>query len=260
MNYCFPFGQELKTVKQEDIKPKKIFVLGKYASAVHAKWFSKDNEIKSQALAVSSEPYIFWRGENADQIISEIHIPKEAGFLLSADKRFNGPSGRALDEHYLLPLGYNREDAWLCDLVPYSCQNYKQKYSLEQSYNQLIKDNILPKYQMPKVPNGISDERRKEILSELFTSKAEKIILLGDDPIKWFLNHISDCKMRSLRDFGDSLTSYGNEIEVKIAGNYFTVLPLVHPRQFAKLGTYIEKWYNLHLNWKIQAGKSDILH
>lgn len=37
MTYYFPFGQELRPLVQEDTPPKKIFVLGVYASAVHAK-------------------------------------------------------------------------------------------------------------------------------------------------------------------------------------------------------------------------------
>lgn len=38
MKYHFPFGEELKPVLQQDRTPKKVFVLGVYASAVHARW------------------------------------------------------------------------------------------------------------------------------------------------------------------------------------------------------------------------------
>ena len=37
----YPFGEELKQVVQQDRTPKKVFVLGVYASAVHAKWKNK---------------------------------------------------------------------------------------------------------------------------------------------------------------------------------------------------------------------------
>ena len=37
----FPFGQELKKVEQKDRSPKQAFVLGVYASAVHARWIDK---------------------------------------------------------------------------------------------------------------------------------------------------------------------------------------------------------------------------
>ena len=38
MAYLFPFGQKLHPLVQEDRTPKKVFVLGVYASAVHARW------------------------------------------------------------------------------------------------------------------------------------------------------------------------------------------------------------------------------
>ena len=44
MPYYFPFGQELHPLVQEDQSPKKVFVLGVYASAVHARW-KKDGQI-----------------------------------------------------------------------------------------------------------------------------------------------------------------------------------------------------------------------
>ena len=38
MTYLFPFGETVKRLVQEDRTPKKVFVLGVYASAVHARW------------------------------------------------------------------------------------------------------------------------------------------------------------------------------------------------------------------------------
>ena len=53
-----------------NINAKKVFVLGVYASAVHARW-KKDGKVICQALAVASEPRIFWDGnpEEAKRII-----------------------------------------------------------------------------------------------------------------------------------------------------------------------------------------------
>jgi hypothetical protein len=36
----FPFGQLVQDVVQTDRTPKKVFVLGVYASAVHARWMN----------------------------------------------------------------------------------------------------------------------------------------------------------------------------------------------------------------------------
>ncbi|MBE6595297.1 MAG: hypothetical protein E7644_05810, partial [Ruminococcaceae bacterium] len=87
MPYYFPFGQELHPLVQEDKSPKKVFVLGVYASAVHARW-KKDGQAVCQALAVASEPRIFWDGneDEARAIIGQINIPKELGYLEPAGK------------------------------------------------------------------------------------------------------------------------------------------------------------------------------
>jgi hypothetical protein len=57
----FPFGQPVLEVVQTDRTPKSVFVLGVYASAVHARWVSTSEKTVVNALAVVSEPYIFWR-------------------------------------------------------------------------------------------------------------------------------------------------------------------------------------------------------
>lgn len=107
--YNFPFGSPLLKVQQTEKTPKKAFVLGVYASAVHAKWIDKNGKQKVTALAVASEPCIFWNGEDAAKIIALIEIPEELGKLeIPTNKDFNGPSGRALDKLYLEPLGLKR--------------------------------------------------------------------------------------------------------------------------------------------------------
>src|SRR5690554_7365256 len=94
----FPFGKPLYKVEQTDRQHKDIFVLGVYSSAVHAKWLDNNNHVVVQALAVASEPYIFWHGDGAEDIIADIDIPKELGRLVPANLNLNGPSGKALDE------------------------------------------------------------------------------------------------------------------------------------------------------------------
>ena len=85
--YYFPFGQELKKVEQEERSTKKAFVLGVYASAVHARWIDQNGKQKVTALAVASEPDIFWTGENAEKIISGINIKKLSNNPVSITKK-----------------------------------------------------------------------------------------------------------------------------------------------------------------------------
>ena len=97
MKYYFPFGETVKPLVQEDRTPKKVFVLGVYASAVHARWMD-GTSIKCHALAVASEPRIFWDGnpKEAAEIIGRIKIPQEMGTLEPADEKFVRMHGSAI--------------------------------------------------------------------------------------------------------------------------------------------------------------------
>lgn len=243
----FPFGQVLKEVVQTDTSSKEIFILGVYASAVHAKWIDPNGRIVIKALAVASEPCIFWNGDidEAKQIISKINIPAKVGKLILADSTFNGPSGRSLDENYLTPFHLTRKDAWLCDLVPHSCINNKQDSALKREYDSLIKVFGLSNYSIPEVPDTLATPARiDEIVNELKKSKANIIILLGDQPIKYFLTKFTK-DYKKLSDF----TEYGKPVSISIDNKPYKVYALAHPRQTSKLGLSSKKWFDLHQAW-----------
>jgi len=247
--YYFPFGQKLRKVEQEDKNPKDAFVLGVYASAVHATWIDEKGKQLIPALAVASEPEIFWRGENAEEIIKFITIPEKLGKLIPArNKNLNGPSAKALDDLYLTPLGLNRQNTWLCDLLPESRMNMKQKNAIEKHYNKFVSLNRVPPVTIPVFDKKElnSESRRKEIYKELKASKANTIILLGDEPIKYFLK---SKEFKKLSDFGDTDEEYGQEHEIEIEGNAFTVIPLCHPRNAGKFGAHSPKWHDRHMKW-----------
>jgi len=249
----FPFGQRVKTLSQQDRSPKKVFVLGVYASAVHARWIAPKGRKGISALAVASEPCIFWTGKGAEDIIRGIPVPSGVGKLVAAQDSMNGPSGRSLDEHFLAPLlgsTHNvRNEVWLCDLVPHSCMNPRQEKAIKDHYAPLVREFRLQEVTLPSVPKKLCDDaRRQEILDELIESKAEILMLLGDEPISSFLNRYAP-RWKRLSDFGRTPNTYGRQHPVAIAGRTYQVLPLVHPRQAAKLGTYSPEWHALHRGW-----------
>ena len=247
--WTFPFGQPVKAVVQTDRNPKKVFVLGVYSSAVHAIWIAKNGKKLVNALAVASEPSIFWRGEEAERVISQISVPSELGKLFPANRQFNGPSGLALDELILNPLGIDRGDAWLCDLVPHSCMNERQEKAIQRAYMPIADQYRLAKPTLPPVPKFLADDvRRHEILEEIKESCASTLILLGDEPITWFFRHF-DPRWKKLADFGESESLYGRLHFLTLAGKEMAVLPLAHPRQVAKLGRFSQKWYHQHQLW-----------
>ena len=148
----FPFGMPITPVRQVDTGPKRVFVLGVYASAVHARWVAEDGRTLINALAVASEPEIFWRGDGADALVARIPVPPGAGRLVAASRTLNGPSGVTLDSMFLEPLGITRQDAWLCDLLPGSRCNPQQRAAIEREYDPRRKTLGLPAYNFPAVP------------------------------------------------------------------------------------------------------------
>ena len=250
-NYQYPFGQTVKALVQQDRTPKKVFVLGVYASAVHARW-KKDGKTVCTALAVASEPRIFWDGnlEEAKEIISKISIPEEVGTLEPAGRHLNGPSAKVLDEHILGTLGYYRKDAWLCDLLPETRLNSSQEKVITERYNPLIEQYGLNKVTIPERPSVFCDAQRcQEILSELKESQANLLILLGDIPIAQFLNVVADVPYTSLQEYVN-LYGYGTATDVTIDSRKVKVFPLAHPRQIGALGAHSEKWNRLHQEWE----------
>lgn len=256
MSYQYPFGQTVKPLVQQDRTPKKVFVLGVYASAVHARW-KKDGKTVCTALAVASEPRIFWDGniEEAKEIISKISIPEEVGTLEPAGSHLNGPSAKVLDEHILGTLGYTRKDAWLCDLLPETRLNSGQVKAITKHYNPRIEHYGLNEVTIPERPSVFCDAQRcQEILAELKESQAELLVLLGDIPIAQFLNTVADVPYHSLQEYVD-LYGYGTATDAVIDGRTIKVLPLAHPRQIGALGAHSEKWNKLHQEWESNLNK-----
>lgn len=241
----FPFGQPVQRIAQQDRSPKKVFVLGVYASAVHARWIGPDGKKVVTALAVASEPCIFWTGDSteAESIISRIPIDGALGKLRPAADMYNGPSGRNLDDLFLTPLGYNRDEAWLCDLVPYSCLNPRQRLAIDTA----SKEFTFPQPTMNGVPDSFADDvRRNEILAELLESKAKLLVLLGDQPIRHFLKPLDkEHSWTWLRD----IKPYGQRHRVRLGAWEGEVLPLCHPRQAGREGKSSEKWAKEHEEW-----------
>ena len=253
----FPFGQPIRTVRQLKRGSKRIFVLGVYASAVHAKWIGADRKTRVKALGVASEPEIFWNGDGAADLIKQVKIPEEAGCLVPTDLDLNGPSGRALDERYLKPLGVTRADVWLCDLVPHSCMNAGQSNAIEREYCPLMGKLDLPAVKWPTLPKKLTGQQRiDEIAEEVSEASPEILVTLGDDPLCWFTKHFGT--ESGLASYGESSDAYGHLHEATIAGCQLHLLPLVHPRQAAKLGKYSPKWFKLHEDW-IMGSASDLI-
>jgi len=246
----FPFGSPLLTLKQVPLKNAKVFVLGVYASAVHARWLNPDGSTRVTALAVASEPYMFWRGENEEELIASIHVPTEAGRLVQPSAGMNGPSGAALDRLYLEPLGLTRDDAWLCDLLPQSRMNASQAKAVRERYTPLAEKLGLPAATIPPVPHRFADKNRvEEIVEEFLSSGAETLITLGDVPLREFVAPLGLFNSPSIMGFGTKPGEYGRRHHFTLREKQFDLLPLVHPRQAARLGAHSPRLASVHERW-----------
>ena len=226
-------------------------MLGVYASAVHARW-KQGSKIVCQALAVASEPRIFWDGneDEARAIIGRIAMPAELGHLEPAGKQLNGPSAKVLEENILAPLGFTRQEAWLCDLLPETRINPSQAKALKEKYEPIRQQYGLNPVTIPKRPSRFCDDTRsREITAEILDSEAPLLVLLGDIPIKEYLNRATEVPYKSLQDYVN-LYGYGTPTPVTIGGREIRVLPLAHPRQIGALGAHSEKWNLMHRQWE----------
>ena len=246
----FPFGIPVEPVVQKDRTPKKIFVLGVYSSAVNARWLTPEGKTYMMAVAIANEPEIYWRGSPVyvDKIISSLNVPEEIGSLVPAHKNLNGASGRALDYNLLNPLGLNRTQTWLCDMIPYALANKSQRKAIRRY------KNFANQYNLP-IPGLIPDtiksklinrQRIEEIATEIKESKAELLITLGDLPLHHFLRHFNE-EVKSLSSF----EKYGQIQNIKVDDKEMLLLPVVHPRQAGKKGKYSKRWYGMHNWWVI---------
>lgn len=255
----FPFGAPLRKLTQQPPQPgarqKKVFVLGKYASAVHARIG------KCPALAVASEPSIFWRGENAISYVPRVQEP--VGPLIPSGLHHNGPSGAALDKHYLTPIRSDRvnrrpltrDDVWLCDLVPHALLNDGQVLAIERHYEPLrlgYPDLELPRVTLPTVRDWdkyCNARRLEQIEFELLKSECDYVITLGEHALKSLLwrNDRRHFPHHKLSQHCATVATYGTWCDFDFRGKSMKALPLAHMR--VTVLHKIEKWAAVHAKW-----------
>jgi hypothetical protein len=250
----FPFGEPNRKVVQKDRTPKKAFVLGIYASAVHCIWKAADHHILVRAMAVASEPELFWTGNpyEAKEILRSIKVPEEAGYVRYPGRLLNGPVGRSLDIDILRPLNLPRKEIWLCYLVPYHLSNKGQRKALRK-YQRFKQPYNLPDaeiYPTNKKQEFLNEERIEEIIKEIDESASEYIITLGDEPLLHFIR-LFNPEILKLNGFKE----YGQLYNIKIRDKEYRLLPLIHPKQAGKIGSHTERWLSKHNRWVNEKAK-----
>lgn len=247
--FRFPFGETLENTPPQRTSNAKAFVLGVYASAVHARWIGPDGKEACKALAVSTEPCSFWDGNGGEKIISRIDrtVPREMGSLALPAGKFNGPSGETLREKYLAPLDLTPDKCWITDLHDryfLSRDNAKAvaKYEmLRHKAGSKTAPASLPTRPKRVVP---TEERLARLRDEFHQSGAPLVITLGNEPLRPLLG-ASARKLSNER--------YGEPAEFEVFGRRVVVLRLCHPRQAGALGFSSRAWTDTHAAWMKRA-------
>lgn len=249
----FPFGEAVERLSQKDRTPKKYFVIGSYASAVHTAWYDLNEKVITKSLAVANEPEILWTGNSfeAMTIINRLNCPPEAGSLCDPGKWMNGGVGRLFNMDILKPLNIFRSDVWLALLIPFTIANKGQRKAMNR-YNRICEQFKLPpaKLHPSNIKSELIDEERiSELLKELEECKPDVIITLGDLPLHHFIRRFDETKFNLT-----AFKYYGSLHEVEINSRHYKLLPLYHPKAGENLGSYTEKWMKVHKDWiKYQA-------
>lgn len=134
-------------------------------------------------------------------------------------------------------------------MVPHACLNLNQRRLVENIYNPFIQSHGLPPVTVPSVPALLATaQRRRDVLAEIHAANPQIVVLLGDEPIEWFLSAFSN-KWKKLASFGTNNHDYARLHPVTLGHKTYNILPLVHPRHAAGVGTHSTRWRKLHTAW-----------
>lgn len=244
--WTFPFGAPLLPARAASRGRARVFVVGVYSSAVHARWLAPDGKkVLCRALAVAPEPYAFWDGSGVERLVAAIQrsVPESVGRLEPADADFNGPSGRALDEQYLRPLGLARSDCWVTDIHDLYYLSPGNRAALAKHYEPLVRSKRVPRVALPLRPSSVSPSKEQlaRLEKEFKRAAPDWVITLGNEPLR--------------PTFGTGIPrlstgDYGRPFEAEVFGRRLRGLALCHPRQAARLGPSSRAWFEAHQRWQ----------
>ena len=133
--------------------------------------------------------------------------------------------------------------------------NSGQEKAISKHYRPLVAEMGSPPVNWPTVPARPADDARKaEVATELRESKAEIVITLGDQPLQWFMSKYGS--HTRLREYGNNPDAYRQLHPIETEGRSRLLLPLVHPRQAARLGGHNKIWADLHTTWVIDKART----
>lgn len=254
LSHVFPFGRPVRPCPPSASKPKKVFVLGAYPSALHVSWTPPAGSglKRIQAIAVDNEPEPFWNGRDqaarVDAWKSSVGFRPEWGTVSLAGK-LNGSSGEWVDQNVFGALGVARADCWVTDcLDTYRCsEGLSQR--LENTYALAVEKLGLPSADLEVHPSEaqIVEEavrlHRDRLMGELAACRPDIVVTLGNAALRVARELVEGLELRAL--VADA-ASYGRVHVAGAQGRPLKVLPLAHPAAPAP-------YQALHTAWAANA-------
>jgi uracil-DNA glycosylase len=208
-------------------------------------------------MAVDNEPEIFWDGQNEESFVDAwkraVNFSRGWGDIAPVG-RFNGSSGKWVNDNVFSPLKKSRQDTWLTDcLDTYRCSKGLAK-RLEDTYKPLAErfgwtsSVISPHPDEDAIVAEALDTHRDRLISELAAAMPETVVTLGNAALRVFRALALNASEELPIDLS-KLTKYGNRFKVRLGENrYAEWLPLAHPAS-------PPKYQRAHKGWIKTFGK-----
>jgi uracil-DNA glycosylase len=170
----FPFGAPVRPCGVDlPTGAKAVLILGAYPSAFHVRWVPPEPWKPITALPVDNEPTPFWDGDasDAERLFKDWKAEHfRDGWGSVSPAQLNGSSGAKLEELWLAPLGYSRDDAAIVDCLPLSRASVGVRKRQSDTYDPFARQAGAPTATLQEHPS------ESEIVREALSSQAERLI------------------------------------------------------------------------------------
>ena len=197
-------------------------------------------------MPIDDEPTPFWDGDGeAEYVAAWARKVFRAGWG-KVEPAGNGTTGRALDEHYLRPLGIAREQTWITDCVDTYCISEAGRRAIDARFKPFAAAHGLPQTELlaHRSDRTIVEEAIADHLSrlrrELRRASPSVVMTLGSAAARVFAAVVDVPDPGGLRVDG-----YGARRAFTLAGKSLDWYPLVHPRARRQ----IAHWTSAHELW-----------
>ena len=272
-DYRYPFGRPLRAVHPAASGTRRIFVLGAYPSALHVHWTPPAHLglAPVQALAVDDEPEPFWNGAAEQEQVAawEQRVDAQPGWgALTGARRFNGSSGRHLDQQYLAPLGVQREQVWITDTVNTYFVSEAGANAIATRYGPAAAALGLPVAQLPERPTAeeliirAAKDHADRLHAELEEAAPEHVLTIGNEALAALWQIGVTLAQGGTRPGKLSAACYGRRLTIRLGNGHVCLLhPLAHPNLLfnphpgrdTRLRAGVEAYRAAHSRWADEA-------